>query len=148
MSATFKMCVLVPQHHACAASSKQCCLVFIPGRAFPVRTATCRVHHRHAISSGPAESRPSLVDAVGQMKAKWAATWPCNTFVNQLVDYEAEVQGSAAATATATGACEKKDYNAIGGVTDEVANAEDKVTAAAEEYAMYLSGQREHGWKD
>ena len=123
-------------------------MVFIPGRAFPVRTATCRVHHRHAISSGPAESRPSLVDAVGQMKAKWAATWPCNTFVNQLVDYEAEVQGSAAATATATGACEKKDYNAIGGVTDEVANAEDKVTAAAEEYAMYLSGQREHGWKD
>lgn len=38
----------------------------------------------------------------------------------------------------------------VGAVADEVANAsaEDKAVAAAMEYANYLDGQREHGWKD
>ena len=38
----------------------------------------------------------------------------------------------------------------VGAVADEVANAsaEDKAAAAAMEYANYLDGQREMGWKD
>ena len=41
-----------------------------------------------------------------------------------------------------------KDWNSVGGVTAEVAAADDVSTAAAEEYAAYLEGQRFNGWKD
>ena len=51
----------------------------------------------HAISHGPAADRPSLVSATAQMRGKWAATWPCDTFVHQLIDYEASLAADGAA---------------------------------------------------
>jgi len=34
----------------------------------------------------------TVVEAVTEMKSKWDATWPCNTFVHQLIEYEAELK--------------------------------------------------------
>lgn len=52
--------------------------------------------------------------------------------------------GPAAATDVVDALAATKDLNS----TAEVAAADDVSTAAAEEYAAYLEGQRLNGWKD
>jgi len=80
------------------------------------------------------------------------------TTLRDLCHQGALAQGKAAATAAAaarpdfndsdSAPAATKDWNSVGGVTAEVAAADDVSTAAAEEYAAYLEGQRHNGWKD
>merc|ERR1712187_997492 len=37
------------------------------------------------------DQKMTLVEAIGQMRKKWDATWPNDSFVNQLLEYEKEL---------------------------------------------------------